>query len=192
MERGLAAGAYETHLVHLSELLEEGVEEAVEVQQAHRLVYLLELIGDHDLKHFVEGADAAREGDEGVAAGDDVFLALGHAADTDELGDGLRADDLLAEERGDDAHDVATLGEGSAADHTHQAKIAAAVDERVALLGEAAAEGFGGFGYAAVARQSGSTEDCYVHVTIINTPSKYQFYSLVLVWGVLLLNNTHD
>ena len=150
MEGGFAGGADKTHLVHLAELLEEGVEEAVEIQQVHRLVYLLELIGDHDLEHLVEGADAAGEGDEGVTVGDDVFLALGHAADADELGDGLRKDYLLAEERGDDAHNMAALGERGATDDTHQAEIAATVDERVPLLGEVAAEGLGGFGDAAI------------------------------------------
>ena len=168
MQRGFAGGADEAHLVHLAELLEEEVVEAVEVQEIHRLVYLLELICHHDLEHFVEGADAAGEGDEGVAAGDDVFLALGHAADADELGDGLREDNLLAEERGDDAHDVASLLERGATDDTHQAKIAASVDERVSFLSEAVAESLGFISDAAVARQSGAAEDCYVHQKTYN------------------------
>ena len=48
-------------------------------------------------------ADAAGEGHEGVAVGDEVFLALGEGTDADELADGLRVDDVVAEEGGDDA-----------------------------------------------------------------------------------------
>ena len=46
-------------------------------------------------------ADAAGEGHEGVAVGDEVFLALGEGTDADELADGLRVDDVVAEEGGE-------------------------------------------------------------------------------------------
>lgn len=163
VERGLAAGADEAHLVHLAELLKKGVIEAVEVQQIHRFVNLLELIGHHHFEHLVEGADAAGEGDEGIAVGDEVFLALGHGADADELGDALRVDDIVAEEVGDDADDAASFLQRRTADDAHEAEIASAIDEGVPLLRDAAAEDGGGSDDFLVARQRRAAEDCYVH-----------------------------
>ena len=48
-------------------------------------------------------------------------------------------------------------------DRAREAEIAAAIDEGVPLLGDAAAEGGGGLDNFLVARQRRAAEDCYVH-----------------------------
>ena len=108
---------------------------------------------------IVEGADAAGEGHEGVAVGDEVFLALGEGADADELADGLRVDDVVAEEGGDDAHHAAALLQGRAARDAHQSQIATTVEQRVAAAGDGAAELPRGLGDLFAVRERRPAED---------------------------------
>lgn len=166
--------AHEALLLGEAELLEEGVVVAVDIEEYHGLgavaavqnpftVDYLQLVHDHDFGDFVDGADAAGEGYESVAGFHDALLALGHAADADELGDALRVDDVVAEEVGDDADDAASLLQRRAADHAHEAEVASAIDESVPLLGDTAAKGGGGLDDFLVVRQRRAAEDCYVH-----------------------------
>lgn len=124
--------------IHNVYLLQEGLPEAVGVVEDDGFVFVTavlqgpQLVVDHHLEDFVQRADAARQGDEGVAVGDEVLLTLGHTADADDLADLLRVDNLFAEEGGYDGDDGAACFEGAAADVSHQAEVAAAVEQRVA------------------------------------------------------------
>lgn len=166
--------AHQALLLGEAELLKEGVVVAVDIEEYHGLglvgavqnpftVDYLQLVHDHDFGDFVDGADAAGEGNEGIAGFHDALFALGHAADTDELGDALRVDDVVAEKVGDDADDAASLLQRGAADHAHEAEVASAIDEGVSLPSDAATEGGGGLDDFLVARQRRAAEDCYVH-----------------------------
>ena len=120
--------------IHNVYLLQEGLPEAVGVVEDDWFVFVTavlqgaQLVADHHLEDFVQCADAARQGDESIAMGDEVFLAFGHTADADDLADLLRVDDLFAEEGGYDGNDGAASFECATADLTHQAEVAAAVE----------------------------------------------------------------
>ena len=151
--------------IHNVYLLQEGLPEAVGVVEDDGFVAVAgvaqgpQLVADHRFEHFVECADAAGEGNEGVAVGDEVLLALGHTADADDLADLLRVDDLFAEEGGYYGNDGAASFECAAADLTHQAKVAAAIEQRVAAKGYMPTQFTGGNRYLFVARLRRAAED---------------------------------
>ena len=135
----------------------------------------LQLVHHHDFGDFVDGADAAGEGDEGVAHLHDALFALGHAADADEFGNTLRVDDIVAEEVGDDADDTASILQRGTADDAHKAEITAAIDEGVPLLGDTSAK-FSRIGDdSIIVRQRRATEDCYVHCGVLYVAIVRQF-----------------
>lgn len=162
---GSATAAEESVLAHQVYLLQEGLPEAVGVVEDDGFVFVTtvlqgsQLVADHHLEDFVECADAARQGDEGVAVGDEVLLALGHTADADDLADLLRVDNLFAEEGGYDGNDGAASFEGAAADVSHQAEVAAAIEQRVAAKGYLPTQFTGGNCYLFVARLRRAAED---------------------------------
>ena len=162
---GSFAAAEEAVLAHKVYLLQEGLPEAVGVVEDDGFVAVAgvaqgpQLVADHRFEHFVECADAAGEGNEGVAVGDEVLLALGHTADADDLADLLRVDDLFAEEGGYYGNDGAASFECAAADLTHQAKVAAAIEQRVAAKGYMPTQFTGGNRYLFVARLRRAAED---------------------------------
>lgn len=155
---GSLSTAEESVLAHKVYLLQERLPEAVGVVEDDWFVFVTavlqgpQLVADHRFEHFVQRADAARQCNEGVAVGDEVLLALGHTADADDLADLLRVDDLFAEEGGYDGDDGAASFECAAADVSHQAEVAAAVEQRVAAKGYLPTQFTGGNGYLFVAR----------------------------------------
>lgn len=160
--------------IHNVYLLQEGLPEAVGVVEDDWFVFVIavlqgpQLVADHHLEDFVECADAARQGDEGVAVDDEVLLTLGHTADTDDLADLLRVDDLFAEECGYDGNDGAACFEGAAAYFAHQAEVAAAVEQRVAAKGYLPAQFAGAGGYLLVARLRRAAKDGDIHVYLFS------------------------
>ena len=98
--------------------------------------------------------------------------------DADELADGLRVDDVVAEEGGDDAHHAAAFLQGRAAHGAHQSQIAAAVEQRVAAAGDGAAELPRGLCDLFAVRERRPAEDGDVHWFSILSFC----YSLVLVF----------
>ena len=71
-------------LPHHIYLLQEWGVEIVVIKEDYGFVAVVvvaqgpQLVADHHFEHFVESADSAREGDECVAVGNEVLLALGH------------------------------------------------------------------------------------------------------------------
>ena len=105
-----------------------------------------ELAPGQHLEHLVERAEAAGQGDETVGQVEHARLALVHVGDDLEPGQAgvgdLPADQLL----GDDADDFAAGRECGIGDDAHQADVAAAVDQRQAVLRQARAQRRGTLG----------------------------------------------
>ena len=138
---------------------EEGIEEAVDVEEADGVLVDTQLGPGEDFKEFVEGAIAAGEGDEGLAFFDHEELALVHAGGDVEVGEVGVFELAGVEEGGDDAGDMAAGGEGGIGDGAHHANTAAAVDEADLALGEGLAGLDGGLDEAGVVAGAGAAVD---------------------------------
>src|SRR5207237_4756082 len=99
---------------------------------------------DDDLEDFLEGAQAAGEGEEGVAPFFHEGFAVAHAVGDDQLvGEGV-VNAFVDHELGGDADDFAAGGAGGVGEGLHEADRVAAVDEGPVVAGDGAAAGFGG------------------------------------------------
>ena len=95
-----------------------------------------ELVGDDHFRELVEGAEAARHGDEGVRFENQYLLALRHGLGRNHLCD-TRMTYLMAEQKsGHHADDLAAAFEHPVGDDVHQADAAATVDQGAAVVGE--------------------------------------------------------
>ncbi|MNM90397.1 hypothetical protein D3C81_1026570 [compost metagenome] len=142
-------------------MVEEGqqrVVEAVYLQQAERLAVVAELAPGPYLEQFLQGSQAAGQGDEGVAQLGHARLARVHAIHYFQTGQTVVADLGVLQALRDDANDFAAGGQGRIRHHTHQAHRAAAIDQAYAALGEMPAEGFGGFTVDGIGTGAGAAE----------------------------------
>ena len=138
---------------------EEGIEEAVDVEEADGVLVDTQLGPGEDFEEFVEGAVAAGEGDEGLAFFDHEELALVHGGGDVEVGEVGVFELAGVEEGGDDAGDVSAGGEGGIGDGAHHADTAAAVDEADLAVGEGLAGLDGGLDEAGVVAGAGAAVD---------------------------------
>ena len=140
--------AEELLFFHVVEKGDEGVVEVVDVEEADGVVVDGELGPGEDLEEFVEGADAAGEGDE--AAGDvgHHLFTLVHGVYDAEFVDAGVAEFFVHELPGDDAGDAAASAsvEDGVGEVAHEPGAAAAVDEGDVTVGHFGAEGAGGGG----------------------------------------------
>jgi hypothetical protein len=119
---------------------EQGIEEARRVEQDDRAVVEAELAEGEDLAELLEGAEAAGEGDEGVAVAVEAGLARAHVVDALHLD--VRMMDVAAidEVAQDHPAHAAARGERRVGDGAHEADLRAAVHEEVAAPGDLRAE----------------------------------------------------
>jgi hypothetical protein len=138
---------------------EEGVVEAVEVEQEDGFAVEAEGLPGEDLEHLFQGAEATGEDEEGVGAPGHEGFAGVHGVDDVELGEAAMGDLHVDEDLGDDADDATSVSEGGVGDGLHEADVGAAVDEADAVGGEGLAEGLGGLGEVGVGAVGGGAED---------------------------------
>ncbi len=120
---------------------EEGLEVAVDVEQADRLLVVSELRPGGGLEELVEGAEAARQDHVRIREPAHHGLSRVHGVDDDELRE-ARVRDLVADEaRRDHAHHAPARGERRVGDESHEAAIAPAVDHLDAPAREEPADG---------------------------------------------------
>ena len=118
-----------------------------------------ELGPGHLLDDFLERADAARHGDEGVGHFEHLAFALVHVLGDDQL---VLADQrvLVADqELRDDAGDLAAVVEDGAGDRAHHAFAAAAIDQADAGFGHGGAERGRGLDEGRVGARAGAAID---------------------------------
>ena len=108
-------------------------------EQEDRLGMPPELGPGHLFDQFLEGADPARQRDEGIRALEHQALAGVHVGNDDGLLDVVEHPFARFQKIGNDASDIAAIVEDRAGDRPHQADIAAAIDEADAALGKATA-----------------------------------------------------
>jgi hypothetical protein len=125
---------------------EERVVEAFDIEQAVRLLVEAELGPGEDFGKFLERAETAGKGDEGIGKVGHEGLAFVHGGDDAEVFEALMGDFLRDERFGDDADDFAAGSERGIGDGAHQADATAAEDEADVALGEERAEIAGGPG----------------------------------------------
>src|SRR5471032_1507605 len=112
-----------------------------------------------DLEEFLQGADAARQDDEGVRALEHLQFALVHGLDDHGFGEILVARLTLQQEARDDAHDLAAALEGGVRGQTHQADATSAVNERYPLAGDQVAQAGGGLAKGGIGSETGTAID---------------------------------
>ena len=111
-------------------LIHQRVEVTIDIDDADRLVVLLELATDQDLEEFFIGSGTAGEDDECVAAFFQQSLALAHGGHDDELFDVFISLLPFQQVVGDDSGDSAAAGAHGSADLTHETDFAAAMNKR--------------------------------------------------------------
>lgn len=158
-ETGAVLAAEEAAGDHGVETGEDAVEEAVDVEDPDGVLVDGELAPCEDLEEFVEGAEAAWEGDEAVGEVDHELFAFVHGADDAHVGDPMVFEFAGVEEVGDDADDGAVGGERAICGGTHHADTAAAVDHADAAGGEERAGFEGDASVAEVISWAGATID---------------------------------
>ena len=92
------------------------------------------------LEQLLEGAEPARQREEGVAGGRHQGLALGHGFDEVQLGQPVVADLVVDKEARQDAHDLTPARERCAGYLAHQSDLRPAVDHRDAGVDEQLAD----------------------------------------------------
>ena len=124
--------------------LQHAVVVAVHIEQADGLVVVAQLAPSPDLEQFLEGAYAAGQGDEGIAALGHHGLALVHGLDDVQFVAGMVGQLLVHQRLRDHSHDAATGLPRGLGHLAHQAAAPAAVDQLAAVLANPAAGGAGG------------------------------------------------
>jgi len=143
-------------------MVEEGEQrrvEAVGVEEEDRLGVDFEGLPGEDFEELLEGAEAARQGDEGVGAAADEGLAGVHGVGDVQLGEAVVGDFEVDEKGWDDADDAAAGVECALGDGVHEADFGSAVDDADVALGEGAAEFERGGAVDGVGAVGGGAED---------------------------------
>ena len=135
---------------------EEAVVVAVGVEEAVGFLVEAELCPGDDFAEFVEGSEAAGEGDEGIGEVGHEGFALVHGIDDAKLGEAGVGDFHFDEGLRDDAGDGAAGGEDGVGEGAHEADAAASVNEAEAARDKGSGELAGGFSVGGVGRRSWS------------------------------------
>jgi len=158
---------HEAILHGAAQLHEQSVVEAVHVQDAHGLVMEAQLGQNEHFAHLVDGAHAAGQGNEGVAAGRHLGLALGQGVGHNGFRDGEGVG-VVGKAAGMHGGHMAPSRKSAPGHSAHEPLIASAVDQANAALGHGLPQGSGGL-YIFVCASGGRTaENCNVHAI---TPS---------------------
>src|SRR5579863_5938151 len=102
---------------------------AVDVDDHDRLVVKPQLLPGDDLDRLVERAEAARQHHEAVGELEHALLARMHAGNDDHLAYPGMPDLAVAQQLRNDADDTAFGGERRIGGQSHEADMAAAIDE---------------------------------------------------------------
>jgi len=123
---------------------QEGVVEALDVQQAVGLAAKTELRPGEDFGEFLEGAEAAGQSDEGVREFGHEGLAFMNGGDDAEVLEAKVRDFFICEAFWNNADDFAAAGKHGTGNDAHQADAATAVNEADLAPGEEGAQFPGG------------------------------------------------
>ncbi len=138
---------------------EQGVVEAVGVEQKDGLGVEFEGVPGEDFEEFFERAEAAGEGDEGAGALADEGLAGVHGVGDVEFSEGGVGDFKVDQDRRDDADDAAAGVERGFGDGLHEADVGAAVHHADVAGRKGLAEFDGGGAVGRVGAVGGGAED---------------------------------
>jgi hypothetical protein len=138
---------------------EEGVVEAFDVEKAVGFAVKAELGPGEDFGKFLEGAEAAGQGDEGIGKVGHEGLAFMHGGDDPKVFKAKMGDFLRNEGLRDDAGDFAAGGHYGVGDGAHQPDTAAAEDEADTAFGEQGAQIAGGRGVTGAGTGIGAAID---------------------------------
>ncbi len=138
---------------------EKRIEVAIDVEQRDGLVMKAELRPSKSFKEFVERAETAGQGEEGL--GDFVHerLAVVHGFDDMEAAESGVGDLFVNERLRDDANDVPAGGKSGVGEGAHQTDAGAAVDEAQAAAGDFRAGEARRVHVDAAGARTGSAED---------------------------------
>ena len=132
--------ADELQFPHVVEEVDQRIPESDDVGEHDRFLAMSDLQPRHLLDAFLEGADAAREGNKRVRLVEERLLALVHVLDDDELAASERTF-AGAQRFWDDAQNLTTVIDNGIGDSTHEAVLSATVDEADLVLRQDLAEG---------------------------------------------------
>ena len=124
-----------------------------------RLGVAAELLPGQLLHQFLQRADAAGQGDEGVGTLEHQPLALVHVGRDDHLLNALQGVLAGGQKVRDDAGDGAAMIEHGGRHRAHQPDRTAAIDEADVVLGEGLAQCDGGFDEAGIGAGAGAAID---------------------------------
>lgn len=153
------AVADEVELAHMGEEDEQGFPEAVNVGHENGLGVAAELGPGELLDEFLQSADPAGQGDEGIGALEHELLAGVHVGHDNHVIRTLKHDFALFEKFRDDASDFAAMIDNGACDRAHEADIAAAIDEADAGFSQVNAEFAGDTGENRIGAVAGAAID---------------------------------
>ncbi len=142
----------------LPDQLVQWLPEARLIEQQHRFVVITQLAQGDRVEDLVERAETARECHERVGLVDQVGLALEHRGGDPQLGQVALADLAVEQPLRDDAEDRPARVERGTGDHTHEADLAAAIDEPPTVRGDRRADGGGEFGIGGIEPEAGAAE----------------------------------
>ena len=109
----------------------EGIEKPADVQHTDRLAVDAQLRPGNDFEEFLQGAEASRQGDEGVGQRRHERLALVHAGDDVQPGHRFEREFPFRQRLGNDAVNRAAGLHHRVGDGAHQADVPAAVHQPV-------------------------------------------------------------
>ena len=112
--------------------LAQRIEEAVYIEQAHRLVVDAQLDPGDRLEQLFQCTNAPRQGDKCVCKLCHAGFALVHGLDDLKMTDRFAGYLLGSKRTRDDSVDGCAAGVGCPADGTHESQIAAAIDQPIA------------------------------------------------------------
>ena len=153
------AVADEVELAHMGEEDEQGFPEAVNIRHENGFCVAAELGPGELLDEFLQRADPAGQGNEGIGAFEHELFAGVHVGDDNHVIRAVEHDFALFEKFRDNACDFAAMIEDRAGNGAHQADIAATIDEADAGFSHVDAEFAGDIGENRIGAVAGAAID---------------------------------
>ena len=130
----------EPMIAHMGKEIEQRTPKSGDIDDEHGLAVSVELDPGQLLDEFFERADPAGQGHEGIGALEHQALAGMHVGHDDELLGLLQHQFSRLQKIGDDAGDMAAMRQHASRHFTHEAGVAAAIDEPDLGLGQGPAQ----------------------------------------------------